>query len=112
MGVGCDLRRGGAAGADGPDGLVGEDDFAGLRVFDAFKRDRGLQLQDLRGKVGLALFQMLADADDGDEAVGEGGLELEVDGGVGLGEVLAALGANSGISSTTWPVTASPCVTT
>ena len=34
---------------------------------------------------------MLADADDGDELVGEGGLELEVDGLVGLVEVLAAL---------------------
>ena len=42
--------------------------------------------------VGFALFEFFADADDGDERVGEGGFELEVDGVVGLVEVLAALG--------------------
>ena len=39
---------------------------------------------------GFALGELLADADDGDEAVGERGLELEVDALVGLVEVLAA----------------------
>ena len=47
---------------------------------DAFEGDGDLELEDLFGQVGLALGEVLADADDGDEAVGEGGLELEVDG--------------------------------
>ena len=38
----------------------------------------------------LTLGEVLADADDGNEMVGEGRLELEVDGLVGLVEVLAA----------------------
>ena len=64
----------------------------GAGGLDAFEGDRDLELEDLVGEVGLALFEVLADADDGDEAMGERGLELEVDGGVGLVEVLAALG--------------------
>ena len=59
---------------------------------DAFEGDGDLEIEDVCGEVGFALFEVLADADDGREAVGEGGLELEVDGGVGLVEVLAALG--------------------
>ena len=64
----------------------------GVGGVDAFERDGGLELEDVGGEVGLALVEVLADADDGDEFVGECGLELEVDGGVGLVEVLAALG--------------------
>ncbi len=92
VGVIGDLGGGGAAGADGPDGLVGEDDGGGHSGVDAFERDGGLEFEDVAGEAGLALFEFFADADDGDERVGEGGLELEVDGGVGLVEVLAALG--------------------
>ncbi len=58
---------------------------------DAFERDGGLALEDFCGLVGLALGELLADADDGDEAMRERGLELEVDALVGLVEVLAAL---------------------
>ena len=87
-----DLGGGGAAGADGPDGLVGEDDGSGDGGVDAFEGDGGLEFEDVGGEVGFALFEFFADADDGDERVGEGGFELEVDGGVGLVEVLAALG--------------------
>ncbi len=90
--VGGDLRRGGAAGADGPDGLVGEDDRIGQSVLDAFEGDGCLELEDFGGEVGLALFEMFSDADDGDESMSEGCFELEIDGGVGLVEVLAAFG--------------------
>ena len=58
---------------------------------DAFEGDGGLEGKDVGGEVLLALGEVLADTDDGDELVGEGGLELEVDGGVGLVKVLAAI---------------------
>ena len=90
VGVFGGLGGGGVAGADGPDGLVGEDEIGGGVRVDAFEGDRDLKFEDLGGEVGFALDELLADADDGGEAVGEGGLELEVDGGVGLVEVLAA----------------------
>ena len=87
-----DLGGGGAACADGPDGLVGEDDGGGFGVVDAFEGHGGLKFEHAAGFVGLALFELLADADDGDEGVFECGFELEIDGGVGFVEVLAALG--------------------
>ncbi len=39
---------------------------------------------DIGGLSGLVLCQVLADAQDRDQPVGEGGLDLEVKGGVGL----------------------------
>src|SRR5216683_7866721 len=42
-----DLWRGGAAGADGPDGLVGEDDGSGDSGIDAFEGDGGLEFEDV-----------------------------------------------------------------
>ena len=64
----------------------------GVGGVDAFEGDGDLEFEHVAGEAGFALFEFFADADDGGEGVGEGGLELEVDGGVGLGEVLAALG--------------------
>src|SRR5258705_10525534 len=42
-----DLRGGGAAGADGPDGLVGKDDGRGDGGVDAFERDRSLKFENV-----------------------------------------------------------------
>ncbi len=84
------LRRRGLAGADGPDGLVGDDDLADAVAVDV---DHGgqLALDDFFGLPGFALCQRFADADDGRDAVrqrggGLGGHQL-----VGLAVVLAAL---------------------
>ena len=92
MGFGGHLGSGGEAGADGPDGLIGDDERGGCGWVDAFERDGELKLEDVVGEALFTLLAVLADADDGDDSVGERGLELEVDGGIGLVEVLAALG--------------------
>ena len=86
-----DLGSRGASRADSPDGLVRDDQRVRCCGVDAAERDGGLALEDLGGLVGFTLGELLADANDGDEAVSERGLELEVDALVGLVEVLAAL---------------------
>ena len=53
-----------------------------------------LAAQDVVGESGFAFFEDFSDADDGDESGFEGGLELEVDGVIGLAEVLAAFGVS------------------
>ena len=100
-----DLGRSGPARAGLPDGFVGDDERGkGCRV-NAFQGDSDLKIEDVGGEVGFALVEVLADADDGDDAVGEGRLQLEVDGGVGLVEVLAALGvSDENVSDSEWPV--------
>ena len=70
VGVFGDLRRGGAAGADGPYGLVGKDDRRGDGGVDAFESDGGLEFEDVAGEIGFSLFEFFADADDGGERVG------------------------------------------
>jgi hypothetical protein len=95
--------RGGFAGADGPDGLVGDDDASERQL----RRDAGegageLGEQHGGGLAGFALGEDFADADDGDDAVLERGVELLVDDFVGLVEVLAALGvADEGVGAPT-----------
>src|ERR1035441_8898243 len=69
---------------------VGDDQRMRGGGVDAAERDGSLALEDLGGLVGFALGEQLADADDGNQAMREGGLELEVDALVGLVEVLAA----------------------
>ncbi len=92
VGFGCHLGRGGLAGADGPDGLVGDDDI--FRVFrsDTDKGKRDLLAQDFVGVSSFALGEDFADADDGRELVLERGGQLFVHQLIGLVEVLAALG--------------------
>ena len=55
---------GGAAGADGPDRLVGNDQAGDLVATEAGQGAADLALDDLGGAAGLALGQDLADADD------------------------------------------------
>ena len=81
---------GGAAGADRPDGLVGDDEAVG----DARVLEPGARLadEDRLHLAGLALVQRLADAHDRLQADVEHGLHLAVHGLVGLAEDVAALG--------------------
>ena len=94
--MGVDLlglgRRGGLAGADGPDGLVGDDDL--LHVLSGEVLEDGLGLGGADGEVlaGLALVEVLADAEDDTETRLEGELHFLDELLVGLAVVLTALG--------------------
>ena len=94
--VGADLAGlfggGGLAGADGPDGLIGDDHAAHLVLGQAGQGGLHLIGDQLLGDAQLPLTQALAHADDGLQAGLQGGLDLLVDGEVGLVVVLAALG--------------------
>ena len=79
------------AGADGPDGLVGDDNILQLVSGHAIQRDLDLHTDQLLGHALLTLVEALADADDGLQAAGQRSLGALVDGLVGLGKVLAAL---------------------
>jgi len=81
----------GAAGADGPYGLIGDDQRSECLRVDTFEGNRDLKVEDIGGEVLLALVQMLAHADDRHQGMSKSRLQLEIDGGVGLVEVLAAL---------------------
>ena len=92
MGVGIlGLLRGGiAAGADRPDGFIGDDDAG-----DFFGRHAGQTAAELGGEnfgfaACIALFEGLADTDDGLETTGEGCVDFFVNQRVGLAENLAA----------------------
>jgi len=69
------LGRGGFAGADGPDGLVGHDDLADAV---AIQMDHGgeLTLDDFFGATGVSLGEGFAHAHDGGDACGERALGL------------------------------------
>ena len=69
------LGRGGLAGADGPDGLVGHHDLADAVAVDV-DHGRQLALDDVLGRAGFALGQRLADADDGRDARASAALAL------------------------------------
>jgi len=77
------------AGANGPDGLVGDDDLA--PVLDLLGDGGKLGNDDLHGLAGLALLEGLAAAQDDADAAVNGGLGLVGDEGVGLLEDDAAL---------------------
>mmetsp|Transcript_4521 Transcript_4521/g.8869 ORF Transcript_4521/g.8869 Transcript_4521/m.8869 type:complete len:263 (-) Transcript_4521:25-813(-) len=82
------LGGGGHAGADGPDGLVGDDTCVGLEdVLDLLQ----LRLAHVERLVGVALLERLADAVHDLKALGEGVLELGLEEVVILLEVLPAL---------------------
>lgn len=83
------LGGGDLAGANGPDGLVGNDDLA--PVADLLLEGGELVGNDLEGLAGLALLQGLAAAPDDADAVLDGVLGLGGDGLVRLLEDGAAL---------------------
>ena len=96
------LRGGrGLAGADGPDGLVG--DHHVLHIFGGEVVQDGLRLlgHDVEVLAGLALIEALAHAEDDLQARFEGEFGLDDELLVGLAIVLAALGmAEDGILAT------------
>ena len=94
VGVGGHLRGCGFPGADGPDRLVGDHQVGGFLGRDFVEGAETLAAQDVVGEFGFAFFEDFSHADDGDESGFEGGLELEVDGVIGLAEVLAAFGVS------------------
>ena len=83
------LGGGDLAGADGPDGLVGDDDLA--PVLNLLGDGGKLGDDNLHGLVGLALLEGLTAAEDDADAAVNGGLGLVGDEGVGLLEDDAAL---------------------
>lgn len=83
------LLGGDLAGANGPDGLVGDDDLG--PVADLLLEGGELGGDDLEGLVGLALLERLTAAPDDADAVVGGVLGLGGDGLVGLAEDGAAL---------------------
>lgn len=92
MGVGILrlLRRGIPAGSDGPDGFVGDDDIVHLGCGDTCEAATELCFQDFLLTTCIALFQGLADAEDGAQAAGQRGEDFFVNEGIGLPENLAA----------------------
>ena len=86
------LSAGGSlAGADGPHGLVGEHDFAEVVGREVEQCVLDLSLHHLVLLAGLALLKHLADAENGEEAVGQSQVNLFFQDGVGLAVVGAAL---------------------
>ena len=73
------IGRGGLAGADGPDGLVGDDVLGGVRDLQALGVGLDLVHDKVNVRAGLADLKGLAAAGDGDDAVGHEGLGLLVD---------------------------------
>ena len=84
------LGGGDLAGADGPDGLVGDDNLA--PVLDLLADGGELADDDLHGLAGVALLEGLADAEDDVDAAVDGSLGLLGDEVVGLLEDDTALG--------------------
>src|SRR5437773_11789432 len=84
--------RGGAAGADRPHRLVGDDASGELLGADVGEGRVDLPGNDGAGRFRLALLERLADADDRDESPGQHGVDAAVDGLVRVAEVLPALG--------------------
>ena len=85
------LGRGGLAGANGPHGLVGDDDALQLLLGDAAQGNLGLHGNQLAGDALLPLLQGLTHAEDDGQAGIQSGAHTLLHGDVGLSEVLAAL---------------------
>src|SRR6185369_13869000 len=84
------FRRCGPAGPDGPDRLIGHDDFADAVAVGMDHRGH-LPLDDVHRPAGFALGQRLADAHDRRDAGRQRGLGLVGHDGIGFAVVLAAL---------------------
>lgn len=83
------LRAGDLAGANGPDGLVGNDDLAPVRYLLGDGAELGRD--DVDGLLGLALLERLAAAEDDADAAVQGRLGLAADEAVRLLQDDAAL---------------------
>src|ERR1700722_6408392 len=92
MTVSSNLRSGRLASANSPNRLVRKENTrevgGGQRIDSALE----LAFEDGMGMVGFPFRQAFANADDGDQAGGEGGLQAVIDRGVRFAKVLAAFG--------------------
>ena len=84
----------GFAGADCPNGLVGDDDLSHIGGGDSFEGLADLAIDHVGGLVAFAFLECFTDADDGDETGGDGGGGTLVDGFIRFAEVLAAFGVS------------------
>ena len=85
------VGRSGAAGADGPHGLISDDELRAVGGRDVLEANVHLADNDFLELAGVALLERLADADDSREASRNRGPGAQVDRLVRLAEVLAAL---------------------
>src|SRR5699024_8646474 len=85
------LGSSGLAGADGPHGLVSDDDPFQLFLRNTAESDLGLHGNQLAGDALLALLQSLAHAEDHGHAGIQSGTDTLLHGDIGFAEVLAAL---------------------
>ena len=84
------LRGGGVAGADGPDGLIGDDDPAHILRGDPGQGCLELVGDELHGHAQLPLVLVLTHAENGAEPGAEGGVDFLIDDVVRLAEEDAA----------------------
>jgi hypothetical protein len=84
--VGIGWLGGHAALADGPNGLVGQENLR-RRAGDTGQRGRDLPCEDLVGAGRGLVLRVLADADQGSQAASQGGRDLEPNRLVGFPEV-------------------------
>ena len=91
------LGGGGFSSADGPHGLVSNDDAVPVR--DGGKESVELSLEDVVGRSGLTVLEGLSDADNGVEASILSLLDLLGDAIVGLVEKLSTLGVSNNAPS-------------
>ena len=84
----------GLAGADRPNGLIGDNELVAVGGGNVLKTDVHLALDDFIELSGFALFERFADADDSCKTGGDDGARTLIDGLVGLAEVLTALGVS------------------
>src|SRR5579864_2733878 len=73
VGLPCQFRRSCFPGADGPDGLVSDDDRNRLAAGDFPEGDAALTAQYVFREPGFALSDYLANADDWDQSAVQGG---------------------------------------
>ena len=85
------FRGGHLAGANGPDGLVGDDQLGDLLLGKALQGATHLGLDHGHGFLGLALGEGFPHADDGPQVIADGGHRLGGHGGIGFVEKLATL---------------------
>ena len=86
------LRSSGAPGADGPNGLVGNDNACHVVSFQAGEGGAHLRSNEIQMVTLVANVQGLAYADNGLHAACDQGLHLGVHLLIGLAEILPALG--------------------
>jgi hypothetical protein len=100
VGLAGELGRRRFAGADRPHRLVRDDQPGSFLGRDFVEGAVALAAENIFGEAGFAFLQNFADADDWCQSGFEHGFQAKVDGVIGFGEILAALGmADDGMSA-------------